>query len=402
MAINHLTVELIGEPPQREQVRTALLAIKDPQLTVIESATGLDSTDDNAAVDVTIVAVDENAALLSGLRARPQRRDVPLLVLLRERSVSAMRRALREGADELLFMPLDPGYLTRTLINISEAGRRATKRRRGIICSLVSVTGGVGVTTLAANLGLALKYKLKKEVAFVDLHLQAAGLGVLLDLSSAHTIITLGQTRRELDSAVLSSVLTKHRSDVYLLAAPNGIEESELVTEETIVAVLELMSQLFDFIVVDCGSYIDAKTLAVWERSDYLFYVLDQSIMAARSAGRFIDLLARFDRPDIEPLFLLNKYASDYKIGERQLADALKKPIFAKLPRDTDALDRVQLTGSDLWDIAPQSAFAQAIVNLVYKLAGEDEHNSSLDLSESLVSRLLTWKWRAAVPENRC
>jgi pilus assembly protein CpaE len=402
MAISQLTVELIGEQRQREQVKTALSAIEDPQLTLLESATGLPSIDDNPAVDVTIVAVDENAALLSGLRARPERQNVPLLALLHERSVTAMRRALQAGADELLFMPLEPGYLTRTLINIGEASRRATKRHGGIVCSLVSVTGGVGVTTLGANLGLALKYKLKKEVAFVDLHLQAAGLGVLLDLPSDHTIITLGQTHRALDSAVLSSVLTRHASGAYLLAAPNGIEESELITEETAVAVLQLMSQLFDFIVVDCGSYIDAKTLAVWERSDYLFYVLDQSIIAARSAGRFIDLLTRVDRPDIEPLFLLNKYASDHKIGERQLVDALKKPIFAKLPRDTEALDRVQLTGSDLWNVAPQSAFAQAIVDLAYKLAGEHNHSLSGESPESLVSKLLTWKWRAAVSETRC
>ena len=130
----------------------------------------------------------------------------------------------------------------------------------------MSGTGGVGVTTLTANTGLALQYKLNKRVAFLDLHLQASGLAVLLDLSPQHTIATLGQTHRKLDSAVLSSVMTEHVSNSYLLGAPSPIEESELVTEETVVAVLQLMGQLFDFVLVDCGSYIDAKTVAVWER----------------------------------------------------------------------------------------------------------------------------------------
>jgi len=404
MSINrHFTVELIGEERQRQEVKTALLAIEDPQVAVIESAPGLAPGENRTAiVDVTIAIVGGIPdGDLARLRARAERQDVPLFALLRERSPTAMRRALQEGADELLFMPLDRGYLTRSLLNVSETGRRANQPQSGVICSLVSNTGGVGVTTLTASIALALRYKLKKQVAVVDLHLQAAGLSVLLDLSTQHTITALGQTNRKLDSAVLGSVLTKHDSDIYLLAAPSGIEESELVTEETVAAVLQLMSQLFDFVLVDCGSYIDAKTVAVWERSDHLLYVLDQSIIAARSAGRFLDLLSRLDRPDIEPAFLLNKYVSDYTIGEQQLVDALKKPVFAKLPRDNDALDRVQLTGTDLWQVAPHSALTQEIVTLASRLAGEPAHHK-VEMPESLVSRFLPRTWRTALSASRC
>jgi len=396
-------VELIGDERQRHEVKAALLAIEDPQVVVIEPAPGFPSGENHsAAVDTTIAVVAGIAAGdLSRLRARPERKDVLLFALLHERSAAAMRRALQEGADELLFMPLDRGYITRALLNVSETGHRINQPQRGVICSLVSNTGGVGVTTLTANIGLALQYKLHKRVAFLDLHLQAAGLAVLLDLSPQHTITTLGQTHRKLDSAALSSVMTKHISNSYLLGAPSGIEESELVTEETVVTVLQLMRQLFDFVLVDCGSYIDAKTVAVWERSDHLLYVLDQSIIAARSAGRFLDLLKRLDRPDIEPAFLLNKYVSDYTIGEPQLVDALKRPIFFRLPRDNNAVDRVQLTGTDLWQVAPHSPLTQDIVTLASRLAGEPEDHS-MEVPESLVSRLLPRTWRAALSASRC
>jgi len=396
-------VELIGDERQRHEVKAALLAIEDPQVVVIEPAPGFPSGENHsAAVDTTIAVVAGIAAGdLSRLRARPERKDVLLFALLHERSAAAMRRALQEGADELLFMPLDRGYITRALLNVSETGHRINQPQRGVICSLVSNTGGVGVTTLTANIGLALQYKLHKRVAFLDLHLQAAGLAVLLDLSPQHTITTLGQTHRKLDSAALSSVMTKHVSNSYLLGAPSGIEESELVTEETVVTVLQLMRQLFDFVLVECGSYIDAKTVAVWERSDHLLYVLDQSIIAARSAGRFLDLLKRLDRPDIEPAFLLNKYVSDYTIGEPQLVDALKRPIFFRLPRDNNAVDRVQLTGTDLWQVAPHAPLTQDIVTLASRLAGEPEDHS-MEVPESLVSRLLPRTWRAALSASRC
>lgn len=391
-------IELIGEERQRLEVKAALLAVETIPVVVVESATGIPLGEEDASrVDLTIAIVeDDSGPQLSMLRSRSERQDVPLFALLREPSVAAMRRALRQGADELLFRPLDSGNLTRALLGVSEASRRAKKKNGGIICSLVSNTGGVGVTTLAANLGLALRYSLKKEVAFVDLHLQGGGLAVALDLSPSQGIMALGQTQRKLDSAALSAVLIKHASDAYLLAGPSGIEESELITEETVAAVLEVISELFNFVIVDCGSYIDAKTLAVWERSDYLFYVLEQSVIATRSAGRFLDLLTRMDRRQIEPAFILNKYVADYQIGEQQLVDALKEPIFARIPRDYNTLDRIQLTGSDLWRVAPKSELTQAFVSLAARVAEEPEH-SEMEIPEGFVSKLMTKKWRGVI-----
>ena len=43
--------------------------------------------------------------------------------------------------------------------------------------SLVSIVGGVGVSSIAANLALALRYKLNKRVALLDLDLQTGALG---------------------------------------------------------------------------------------------------------------------------------------------------------------------------------------------------------------------------------
>ena len=44
-----------------------------------------------------------------------------LLAVLAARSAGLMKRALRSGADEILFLPLDPGEATRALLKISEA-----------------------------------------------------------------------------------------------------------------------------------------------------------------------------------------------------------------------------------------------------------------------------------------
>src|SRR5260370_42553848 len=101
-----------------------------------------------------------------------------------------MVRALRGGADEILFLPLGPGEATRALLKISEARWRSERREGGVIVSLTSMVGGVGVTSLAANLALALQ-SLHQRVALLDLDLQTGGAAVFPYSGSAVSIMPL-------------------------------------------------------------------------------------------------------------------------------------------------------------------------------------------------------------------
>ncbi len=387
-----LRVLLVGEAEDRRtEVRLALAALGDPALEIIEAAPGANGANGGTSPDVTMVLFNggNEEASLSHLQAQS---DVPnrpvLFALLQERSPVLMRRVLRAGADELLFLPLDPGDATRALLKISETRRRAEREAGGVVVSMVSTVGGVGVTSLVANLALALRYALNKRVAVVDLDLQTGGLAVVLNLEPERTIMQLGEGERRLDSIQLESALTKHPSGVYLLAAPKRIEDSELVSDRTVGAALELMRQLFDFVVVDCGGYIDENAVAAWERSDYLFYLLDQSIAAARCAWRFVDLFTRLGLSGVEPSFILSRFQAHHPISEEQITHTLGRPIYAKVPRDEKVLERVQLRALDLWQVGQGSPLARAVEELARRLASGGE--AAAENSGSLVSRLIS------------
>ncbi len=243
-------------------VRDALAALGDPILAIEEVEPDLEVAAEatDSSFDVTMVLFNGNDELsLSYLNGRAGQEPRPaLFALLHDRSPDLMKRVLRAGADELLFLPLDPGDATRALLKISETRRREEVHvGGGQIVSLVSLIGGTGVTSLAANLALALRYAFDKRVAVVDLDLQTGGMSVFLNLEPERTIMALVEGTRKLDSIQLESALSKHASGVYLLAAPKRIEDSELVSDVTVGATLELMRQLFDFVIVDCGTHID-------------------------------------------------------------------------------------------------------------------------------------------------
>jgi pilus assembly protein CpaE len=387
-----LRVLLVGEAEDRRaEVKTALDALGDPPLEIIEAVPGASSpTNGGPPPDVTMVLFNggNEEASLNYLQQESDASPRPILfALVHERSPVLMRRILRAGADELLFLPMDAGDATRALLKISETRRRAERQAGGVIIALVSTVGGVGVTSLTANLGLALRYTLNKRVAVVDLDLQTGGLAVFLNLEPERTIMQLCESERKLDSIQLEAALTKHPSGIYLLAAPKRIEDSELVSDKNIGPVLELMRQLFDYIIVDCGGYIDENTVAVWERSDQVFYLLDQSIAAARCAWRFLDLFGRLGLSGVEPSFILSRYQPHHPISEEQITHTLGRSIYAKVPRDEKLLERIQLRAQDLWQVGPGSPLARSIEELAKRLAAGEV---VVESSGGLVSRLLS------------
>src|SRR5579859_749861 len=80
-----------------------------------------------------------------------------------QHSGDAVRQALRAGAQEVIFLPSDPTDLARCLVKISEAHH--DNAANAVVCSLVSVAGGAGVTSVTAALAFALMRQQHKRVA---------------------------------------------------------------------------------------------------------------------------------------------------------------------------------------------------------------------------------------------
>ena len=397
-----LAVLLVAPEAYRAEVLASLQGLPEPPLEITEKSpdalgasghrngNGSANGNGHAAPDVVMVVFngDEEESLnyLQGVGETEPRPAI--FALLRERSPGLMKRVLRAGADELLFLPLDTGDATRALLKISESRRREDQTGLGTVVSMVSLVGGVGVTSLAGNLALALRYSLDKRVAVIDLDLQASTLSVFLNVEPDRTVMALTEGDKKIDSIQLESALSKHSSGIYLLAAPKRIEDSELVTDGALGNVIEIMRQLFDYVIVDCGTHIDATKVAAWERSEHLFYVLDQSIGAARCAWRFVDLCGRLGLNNLEPAFVISRFISNHPISEEQLSHTLARPIYAKIPRDEKVLERVQLSAQDLWQVAPNSPLTKAVEEMARKLDGVSDPDSARN--GSIVSRLLS------------
>ena len=379
-----------GTPAQRAAVRESLAALTDLKIEITEVlAPGL-APPPGAGTRVLMILLDEDPELWDEeLRPWVQSGNwSQVTAVVSRRTPEAVRDALRAGAVEVLFMPLDPVDLARSLWTISGGSRNGGGQASKAAYALVSVSGGVGVSTLTVALGLALRRLTQKRVALADLGFQSASLAAILDLATVHSIGELADPTSSVDSIRLESAATKHSSGLYLLGAPARIEDGEMVSPGTIEATIGVMLQLFDYVLIDCGHHVNEGSVAAWERAGNVLYVLDQSITAVRAAQRFLDLFERLKLKHVSLDLLLNHYRPAHSISLEKIRTALHRPVAFCIPHDEAVMAAAEARGDGISSLAPGSPMLLAVERLAQTLTGAP-HGADGAHKRGVFSRLM-------------
>ncbi len=390
-----LRVCILGhEPEQLAELKRVLGTITEPEIEIVDPATGFSGNGhsnygDLADVMMIVLNHEDENSIKYFERHTNSGAGPAVFALLSDQSPSLMKLALRMGADEVLFLPLRAGDTTRALLKVSETRRRTEKRGGGVVCSVVSLAGGSGVTTLSINLALALRYGLKRTVALVDLDFQAATLAVAMDMETVHTIMALSASEKTIDSIQIEAALTQHSSGVYVLSAPEHVEDSEVVSDKTVDVVIGLLRQMFDFVVIDCGHSVNENAVAAWERSEHILYPVTQSITSTRCAWRFMEVFKRLRIHGAQPQFVLNHYRPNYSISPEQITETLARSMYAKIPRDEKAMEKVELLGKDLWQVAATAPITRSFEELAKKI-GVPAQAAEREPTGGRISRLVS------------
>lgn len=361
-----------GSSAQRTALRESLAALTDLRIEMAEISAPGQAPPQSDAVRVLMIVLDEDVDMWEE-ELRPwvlSHNWSQVTAVVARRTPESVRAALSAGANEVLFMPLDPVDLARSLWTVSEMNRSGGGRASKAAFALVSVSGGVGVSSLTVALGLVLRRLTQKQVALVDLGFQSAALAAILDLESIHSIGELADPTTSVDSIRLESATSKHASGLYLLSAPKRIEDGEMVSPGTIEATIGVMLQLFDYVLIDCGHHVNEGSVAAWERAGNVLYVLEQSITAVRAAQRFLDLFDRLNLKHVTLDLLLNHYRPSHAVSREKIEAALHRPVAFSVPHDPAALAAAEAQGDGLSSLEAGSPLLLAVDRLAETLIG--------------------------------
>lgn len=240
-------------------------------------------------------------ALAITIELRTLRPDVEV-VLVGDLDRPAMLEALRAGVVDISPAIDDPGFLTGLR---ARAGARSDGAADGLprpaalvpgfgsrTVTVLSPKGGVGKTSLSANMAVALAEQFPQQVALVDLDLQFGDVSTLLDLEPKLTLADYFDDAAE--SAVdLQAYLTSHASTLKVLCGADSPAANERVSSTRIATLLRDLQQQFRFVVVDTAAGLDEATLAALEVSHEAVVVSSMDMTCLRSLRKAMELLDR-------------------------------------------------------------------------------------------------------------
>ena len=321
-----------------------------------------------------IVLMDINMPGMDGITATEMLlREVPtaqVVMLSVQGETDYVRQAMLAGARDFLTKPPSGDELMGTIRRVYEKGKIRMEmmapvsptvptgvsagvgdgRRAGRIIAVFGPKGGVGCTTIAVNLAVALQQMVGsgRRVALVDTNLQFGDVGVMLNLQASRSIADLTPQIEDLDGDMLNSVLSSHSSGIKVLLAPPHPEAAEGLLTSTssnegtgggskLGKIMRLMREEFDIIVVDTWTWVDETTLTVFDIASLIVLVVMPSIPSIKNARLFLEVASKLDYSMDSIALVVNGVSRRMGIRIDQIENAMV-PVATQIPLDEQAV----------------------------------------------------------------
>ena len=185
--------------------------------------------------------------------------------------------------------------------------------RHGRVTVFTGAKGGVGTTTIATHMAIDLQRKVAgTKVCLVDLDLQAGDVSGIIEARQRVSIADVAKVSEDLSAGTILDALVRHESGISLLLAPVHVQESEYVTASAVRAILGLLRQEFDVILVDGGSHATPAQAAAIEVADAAVVVVTPDVLAMRSFRRSVQAWESLGvRSEQELNVVVNKVSRD-------------------------------------------------------------------------------------------
>ena len=362
MPVERISVLIVDDIPEtRENVRKLLQF--EPSVEVVGVAgNGKEAISLAERLKPDVVIMDINMPDMDGITATEKIRErlpyAQIVILSVQGEVEYMRRAMLAGARDFLTKPPNIDELVRAVrragilaheeraklaaqvpaATASRGGTAATPAASGKVITLFSPKGGLGTTTLAVNLAVAL-HTPDTPAAIVDANLEFGDVAIVMNEHGRHTIVDLAPRAAELEPEVVSSVMVQHEgTGVSILAAPTRPDDASKVNGEQFGQILRFLRGMYEYVVVDTPSTLNDVAVAALDASDLVVLVISQEIPSIKDGRLFLDWMRRADAPFERILIAMNKFDKRIGITPQRVGDTYHHPVEIVIPSDVRAV----------------------------------------------------------------
>lgn len=239
----------------------------------------------------------------------------------------------------------------------------------GNIIAVVGGKGGVGKSVFAANLAIAYSLEIKQRPLIVDLDLNSLGdQNLILKQKPPKSIVDVTKLNvGTIDIKALQPLMINAK-EYSLIGAPTDAILARDLDLDGLGKFLKGVTQVFNLVVVDCGSGTDPWALKVLEASTAIFVVTAGDAIVVRQTARLLSKIQELLFPPEMVQLIINRYSPNNRINPQTIQTQLNRPVFAAIPEDGPLCDGALSSGVPVCLAAPNTPLARSYHEIVRKM----------------------------------
>jgi pilus assembly protein CpaE len=305
---------------------------------------------------------------------------VPVIAYSSRTDAESARRAVLAGARDYLTKPFKPGQPAQSILaaldqvksrQARESGQTAQPIASGIVITVYGAKGGIGKTTIAANLATALAQVTGGSVALADMDTKFGDVAIMMDIPVERTIVELARRADELDRELVRDYLVHHSSQVHVLPAPFEPSEWHTIKPPQMEKIIAVLAQTHDFVVLDTAATFDDLVAVALDKANIVLLVTSMDISSIKNTVVVLKLLASSSFPQEKVKLTINHASATNSLKEEDVKSVLNQEVFWRIPYDEGVGASVQL-GKPVVMARPRARVSQSILDLAAVLSGKE------------------------------
>jgi pilus assembly protein CpaE len=318
-----------------------------------------------------------------------------------------LRRSMLAGAREFLVKPFSSDELCDSIRQVYAREREkqtviapmlpavvkqpTVGDEPGQVISVFSPKGGVGRTTIAVNLAVAMA-EMGSSVALMDASFQFGDVGVLFNMNPKNkSVADVLADINNGDIDALDTTLVHHTTGVDVLLAPPTPEMSELVTPDHVRAIVQRLAATHRHVVIDCWPLFQDPTLVLLDQSSVILVLVTLEITNIKNIRLFLSLADQLGYTDKLRL-VLNRADSAYGIRVSDIEHSIGRKVDHTIVSDGRTVVYALNRGVPFVWSSKQTQVSQDVIGIARVVAGDAPVVATPEQRAPAQRKLFAWR----------
>jgi pilus assembly protein CpaE len=291
--------------------------------------------------------------------------DLPIIVLTVPQKPVVVGGGM--GIARVLEMPFSGFEFMNLLQAVTTEHRANSPESLSRVIALHGAKGGLGTTTIAYNVAVAMAKARRFRVLLVDGNLQYSDLRSLLQVPpQTRSVVDLPTDR--LTQAEISEAIYTDQNGLDILFGPPRIEDAEMITVRDVEKLFSLLRRMYNVVLVDTPRNVNEVSLAYFDAADLIVQVTTGEVAALYQTALMNSTFQAIGYGPEKVHVLLNRFDAQGMLDDKAIHQYLGRPVEYKVGNDFKLVVEANNRGQSLVAAQGQAKVAHHLSELAQSL----------------------------------